>query len=81
MADHRPAIRARLAAGCFLPAARDHAKLLLRIAERRAASPQPQHRPPMLTTRTESRETVRTLGTTLLIAVVCLWLGYSLGAR
>lgn len=81
MADHRPALRARLASGCFLPAARDHAKLLLRIAERRAASMQPQHLPPMLTTRTESRETIRTFGTLLLIAAVCLWLGYSLGAR
>lgn len=81
MTDHRPALRARIAAGFYLPEAREHALLLLRIAERRAAPTKPQHLPPMLTTRTSSRETVRTLGTLLLIAAVCLWLGYSLGAR
>lgn len=73
------AIRARLAAGCYLPEAREHALLLLRIAERREST-KPQHLPPMLTTRHASRETIRTFGTTLLIAVVCLWLGYALGA-
>ena len=82
MTDHRPALRARLARGCYLPAARDHAQLLLRIAERHAAAAQPHPLPPMLTTTTTaspSRETVRTFGTMLLVAAVFLWLGYSLG--
>ena len=79
MTDHRPALRARLARGCYLPAARDHAQLLLRIAERHAAAAQPHPLPPMTTTRTASRETVRTFGTMLLVAAVFLWLGYSLG--
>ena len=37
MTDHREALRTRLAAGCCLPEARDHASLLLAIADRRAA--------------------------------------------
>ena len=38
MIDHRPAIRARLAAGCFLPEARAHALPMLEQQERRFAA-------------------------------------------
>lgn len=80
MTDHRQALRDRLARGCFLPAARDHATLLLRIADRRHA----ERRGVVVTVRPAGKwrvryEAARDLGTMLLIAAVFALVGMAIG--
>jgi hypothetical protein len=79
VSDPRPQLLAMGERGYGDPAVRDHATLMLRIADRRFAERAARTSCANRVAWRQRCEAARDLGWCLLIAAVCLWLGWALG--
>lgn len=78
MTDPRPILHDMAARGYGLPAARDHANLMIAQANARAIATRKETFMPPTTAR-NPRESAKTLALLILIAVAFAWMGCALG--